>query len=208
MIAAIALTLYTSALVAAFGVRSWVQWHRTGDTGLRLDAGPVGTLRWWAKIAFLLAILLGFAGPIAALLGLSALSVLDHPSVAIAGSVLAVIGIVMTLLAQFAMGTSWRIGVDDSEDTALVTGGPFAVARNPIFTAMAITSAGLTLMVPNLPAIIGFIALISALQLQVRRVEEPYLLRTHGSRYRHYAARVGRFLPHLGRLRFADPAGE
>ncbi|MBB4934751.1 protein-S-isoprenylcysteine O-methyltransferase Ste14 [Lipingzhangella halophila] len=43
-------------------------------------------------------------------------------------------------------------------------------------------------------------ALIAAVQLQVRTIEEPYLLRTHGHAYRTYAVRTGRFLPGLGRL--------
>jgi protein-S-isoprenylcysteine O-methyltransferase Ste14 len=37
-------------------------------------------------------------------------------------------------------------------------------------------------------------------QLQVRSVEEPYLLGRHGQTYRDYARAVGRFVPWLGRL--------
>jgi len=37
-------------------------------------------------------------------------------------------------------------------------------------------------------------------KIQVRLVEEPYLLRTHGPAYARYAQRVGRFLPGLGTL--------
>jgi protein-S-isoprenylcysteine O-methyltransferase Ste14 len=48
--AAIALAIYLAGLALAFGWRSVVQWRRTGDTGLRLDAGPAGTVRWWAKL--------------------------------------------------------------------------------------------------------------------------------------------------------------
>ncbi|MET9817324.1 MULTISPECIES: hypothetical protein [unclassified Streptomyces] len=40
------------------------------------------------------------------------------------------------------MGASWRVGVDVGERTALITGGPFAYVRNPIFTAMAVTGLG------------------------------------------------------------------
>lgn len=40
--AAAALTIYLAGLALAFGWRSVVQWRRTGDTGLRLDAGPAG----------------------------------------------------------------------------------------------------------------------------------------------------------------------
>ena len=38
-------------------------------------------------------------------------------------------------------------------------------------------------MVPNAAALVGFVALIVALELQVRVVEEPYLLKTHGECY-------------------------
>ena len=105
-----------------------------------------------------------------------------------------------TLGAQFAMGESWRIGVDESEQTEMVTTGPFSIVRNPIFTAMVPTALGLALLVPNVVAIVGFVALVVALEIQVRLVEEPYLLRTHGDAYAQYARRVGRFVPLLGRL--------
>ena len=42
-------------------------------------------------------------------------------------------------------------------------------------------------------------------QLQVRVVEEPYLLATHGKTYAAYAARVGRFVPGAGRLHTSNP---
>jgi protein-S-isoprenylcysteine O-methyltransferase Ste14 len=44
-------------------------------------------------------------------------------------------------------------------------------------------------------------ALVVALEVQVRLVEEPYLLRTHGAHYAEYASRVGRFVPGFGRLK-------
>ena len=34
------------------------------------------------------------------------------------------------------MGRSWRIGVEEGERTDLVTGGPFAIVRNPIYASM------------------------------------------------------------------------
>ena len=47
----------------------------------------------------------------------------------------------------------------------------------------------------------GAILLMLALELQTRLIEEPYLTRVHGEQYTVYAARVGRFLPGVGRLR-------
>jgi hypothetical protein len=51
------------------------------------------------------------------------------------------------------MGTSLQIGVDPTERTQLVTTGPFALVRNPIFAAMLPTALGLTLLVPSWIAI-------------------------------------------------------
>jgi protein-S-isoprenylcysteine O-methyltransferase Ste14 len=196
----LALLLYLLGLLLAFGWRTLAQWRRTGDTGLRLDAGPPGTVRWWAKLLFVAALVLGAAGPAAALAGLSPVPGLDNRPLHVVGLVVTVAGIGATLAAQLAMGSSWRIGVDPGERTPLVTGGAFGLARNPIFTAMAVTALGLALMVPNTVALAAWLALILALQLQVRAVEEPYLIATHGDAYRRYAARVGRFLPGLGRI--------
>jgi hypothetical protein len=56
------LAIYVLGLLLAFGWRSVVQWRRTGDTALRRDAGPPGSLGWWAKFAFVAALLLGLAG--------------------------------------------------------------------------------------------------------------------------------------------------
>ena len=47
----------------------------------------------------------------------------------------------------------------------------------------------------------GFVAFLLALEIQVRLVEEPYLLAIHGEAYRAYAAVTGRFVPGVGRLR-------
>ena len=60
---------------------------------------------------------------------------LDTTAVQIAGIVLYAIGLAGCVGAQLAMGASWRIGVDESERTDLVTDGPFAIVRNPIYSA-------------------------------------------------------------------------
>lgn len=197
---AAALGLYGVFAVTAFGWRTWVQWRRTGDTGLRLHTEP-GTIQWWAKLAFIAALIAGVAAPVAGLAGVDPIDVLDAAPLRFAGVVLAVSGIALTVAAQWQMGASWRIGVDRSERTGLVTSGVFRKVRNPIFSAMLVTAIGLALMVGNVAAIVGLAALIAALELQVRAVEEPYLTATHGAEYRAYARSAGRFVPGLGRLR-------
>lgn len=151
---------------------------------------------------FAAALALFFAAPVLGLAGAiePIAAALDGPIGPTPGVVLYGPGLVGTLVAQVAMGRSWRIGVDESERTDLVTTGPFAIVRNPIFSAMVPAFLGLALMVPNVVALTGLLALVAAVELQVRFVEEPYLIRTHGERYLDYASRIGRFVPRSGRL--------
>jgi hypothetical protein len=109
--------------------------------------------------------------------------------------VLAVAGVALVLVAQAQMGSSWRIGVDEGEQTALVTDGLFRHVRNPIFTGMGPVAAGTMLMVPTPAALLALACLVVALEIQIRVVEEPYLRRTHGAAYATYTAGSGRFLP-------------
>ena len=197
----LALALYVVYLAVAFGLRTWLQLRRTGDSGFKGISGRPGSLEWTAGVLFGVAIAVGVAAPILDMADvLEPVGALDSAGVRAVGVALFAVGLGATLYAQVAMGASWRIGVDEAERTDLVTDGPFAAVRNPIFSAMLPTSVGLALVVPNAVAIAGVAALFLALEIQVRLVEEPYLLRVHGDDYRAYAGRVGRFVPGIGRL--------
>jgi protein-S-isoprenylcysteine O-methyltransferase Ste14 len=196
---ALALGLYTAGVVVTFGVRSWLHRRRTGSTGFHGFSGTTGSAGWWGGVLFIVALLLGATGPILALAGIIVPPPL--PGLAWVGLITTVLGFLGVLAAQTGMDASWRIGVDATERTKLVTTGVFAVVRNPIFTAMLAALAGLALMVPTLVTAAALLCLFLAVELQVRVVEEPYLFRTHPESYASYAAAVGRFLPGVGRVR-------
>jgi protein-S-isoprenylcysteine O-methyltransferase Ste14 len=191
------------SLLAVYGAvaligRILLQLGRTGSTGVIKPSGVE-----WLNGALLFG---GFAlatiGPaLAASDSLEPIGALDGRLGHVAGIALAVGGMTITVLSQLAMGNAWRIGVEPSEQTELVTGGPFAIVRNPIYSGMIPFFFGIALLVPSPLTIAGAASVLAALELQTRVVEEPYLLRTHGEAYSGYAARVGRFLPGLGRLR-------
>lgn len=180
----------------AFGLRSFLHWRQTGRTGFVGLSGRVGSVEWLGGVLFVVACV---AGP-GALFVERRWAALDVPAVHALGLALFGLGLVGTLWAQLSMGASWRIGVDAGERTALVTRGPFRWVRNPIFTAMLLAVTGLGLLVPNLMSAIALVTMLIAVELQVRAVEEPYLVRSHGPAYRSWAAHTGRFLPGVGRL--------
>ena len=194
----LALVLYAIGIITTFGVRSWIHRRKTGSTGFQGISGTPGSLEWWGGILLIAAMVLGAAGPTLALAGVVVSPRL--PGLALAGTCIAIVGFLGTLAAQSGMGASWRIGVDATERTDLVTTGLFAVVRNPIFTAMMTAMVGIMLMVPTLVSAAALACLFFAVQIQVRLVEEPYLNQTHPRAYADYAAKVGRFLPGIGRL--------
>lgn len=185
---------------AAFGGRTALQVRRHRDSGWRMnrprtaaDAAVQG-----AMVASALALTVA---PLAAGRQATARTASAPAGLAgIAGGALAVGGGVLTLVAQGQMGASWRIGVDPDERTGLVRGGLYRWVRNPIFTGMLLFAAGEALLVPNRWGVAGAALLAASIEGQVRRVEEPYLLATHGDEYREWAAAAGRFLPGVGRL--------
>jgi protein-S-isoprenylcysteine O-methyltransferase Ste14 len=199
--AAAALVLFGFSLFLTFGVRIVVQWRRTGSTGVLGFASDATPLERFAGVLFVTGLLAGAAAPILTLLDvLEPIPALDGTAGHAIGVVLGVGGVLLTFGAQLAMGDAWRIGVDPEERTELVTGGPFRLVRNPIYSAMIPTVLGLVLMVPNALAIVAIVTLVVALELQVRLVEEPYLMQVHGEEYASYAAQVGRFVPGVGLL--------
>lgn len=177
----------------AFGLRTWQHVRATGSTGFRGISGRPGSVEWLGGVLFALGIALSLAAGVGEAFGW--LRPLWQPSSW--GAAVIMIGIAMTYAAQVSMGDAWRIGVREDERTQLVMDGPFAVVRNPIFSCMLVTAGGFVLLLPNALSVASLVCLLAAVELQVRFVEEPYLLRAHGQRYRDYMARVGRFVPSL-----------
>jgi protein-S-isoprenylcysteine O-methyltransferase Ste14 len=197
----VALVVYAAFVVAALPCRAWLQYRRTGDHGLRGLPGKRGSIEWFGVVLLAGGMTLAAAGPVAELVGLiKPWRITDASWRSVPGLVLAVVGCVVTIVAQLQMRDSWRVGVADRETTPLVTAGLFSVVRNPIFTGMLFLMAGLFCMAPNVLSMAAFGNSVLGVEIHVRRVEEPYLLHTHGTRYLSYARVVGRFLPWLGRL--------
>ena len=194
--------LYGSSVAVLLVARSWQQKRATGSTGFRGFTGMrSGIADRVGGLSFGVAVTAGLVSPVLAAASRLPLLQTRSNGVVWAGAAAAGGGIVLASLAQQTMGESWRIGVDPDEQTELVTDGVFGSIRNPIFTAMVAVQAGTALMAPTWLSVAGVAALVTAVEVQTRLVEEPYLARTHGDPYTNYASRTGRFLPLLGRLK-------
>jgi protein-S-isoprenylcysteine O-methyltransferase Ste14 len=196
----VALVLMAVYLLFAFGVRVAVALRTTGATGISsLRSAPA--IEIVGGVFFVGSLIMGGANPALVLSdAVETIDGLDKTGFHVAGLILAGAGIAGTFAAQMAMGSSWRIGVDPEETTELVTGGVFTLVRNPIYTFMMIAWVGFALLVPTWLSLAAVPIGLIGLEIQVRLVEEPHLIRTHGEPYTSWASRVGRFVPGLGRL--------
>ena len=199
-------TVAAVMLVVFFGlasvVRIAIQLRRTGKTGLiglRKGAGP---LEWLSGLLFIAGMAMAVVSITLVLQDqLDPIDAVDLDALHAVGIAFAALGGLSVFAAQLGMGENWRVGVSDEQRTDLVTGGWFSLCRNPIYAAMIVGWTGFALMVPTWLAFAAVVVIAVGLELQVRVVEEPFLIRTHGTEYRAYATRVGRFVPGFGRLR-------
>jgi protein-S-isoprenylcysteine O-methyltransferase Ste14 len=200
-VAQLAIWMLAAFALLTFGVRVAIQLRRTGRTGLIGLREGAGVADWVSGLLFVAGMAIGAASPVLVLGDhLEPIDALDIGAVHLIGILLAAAGGLAVFAAQLGMGESWRIGVSDEERTDLVTGGWFSLCRNPIYTSMIAGWTGFALLVPTWLGIAAVPVIATGLEIQVRFVEEPYLLRTHGDAYRAYASRVGRFVPGVGPL--------
>jgi len=114
----------------------------------------------------------------------------------ISGLALVVAGYAGTLWCYAIMGNSWRIGVNQQEKSALVTTGPFARVRHPIYALQVVMLAGALCLLPTACSLALLAFHLVCVWLKAAD-EEAYLLATHGEGYRAHIARTGRLFPKL-----------
>jgi protein-S-isoprenylcysteine O-methyltransferase Ste14 len=106
------------------------------------------------------------------------------------------------LLATIAcwqrMGRNWSVAVIPGQKAQLVTSGPFALARHPIYALSMLMMIGTAIVLPTPPMGVVCIAHIVLMIIKARR-EERFLRDQHGEAYDAYCARVGRFWPRFRR---------
>lgn len=110
----------------------------------------------------------------------------------LAGCVMMVAGLGLVLYAHFYMAADWHSGVDQDMIRPLLTAGPYAFCRNPIFSAVFVAQTGFALA---LPSAFSLICLVVGVAVLLRRVtdEERHLADIHGARWALYKAQVPRW---------------
>jgi protein-S-isoprenylcysteine O-methyltransferase Ste14 len=109
------------------------------------------------------------------------------------GAVSLVVSLIWVVISQSSMGASWRMGVDERERTELVTTGPFAVSRNPVYLGVRLSLLGQVLLIQTWPAVLFFAVCDLLAQIQVR-FEEAHMEASYPESYAAYRSRVRRWI--------------
>lgn len=184
-------------IAAAFVYRIYITWKCTGTRpyflaridslhgimGILIIAGVLSCLAVALIYSFSPSLYQSF-GPIAAM---------QRNELKVFGVLLLLISLAWIVFAQAQMGASWRIGVDESQKTDLVTTGVFRFSRNPIYLGMATTLIGLFSLLPTSTTLSLLVGGIVTIHLQIL-LEEQDLRRKHGQAFTDYIKKVRRWI--------------
>jgi len=95
---------------------------------------------------------------------------------------------------QATLGKEWSPQLQLRDEHHLVTTGPYARVRHPLYTAMLGYATSLALVTANGVFVFLAVAMIAGLLARVPR-EERMMLEEFGEEYKAYMQRTGRFFP-------------
>ncbi len=95
---------------------------------------------------------------------------------------------------QAALGKEWSPQLQLREKHHLVTSGPYARIRHPLYTAMLGYGTSLALVTANWIFVVFAMAVIAGLFARVPR-EEQMMIKEFGEEYKAYIKKTGRFFP-------------
>jgi protein-S-isoprenylcysteine O-methyltransferase Ste14 len=111
----------------------------------------------------------------------------------IAGVVIVLFALILQSFAYIWMADSWRLMAIGRGPSALVTTGPFALTRNPIYLSSDLFIVGVFLMNGTLVFALFLLIAPIVIHAQILR-EEDFLLACYPESYRQYLGKVPRYI--------------
>ena len=108
----------------------------------------------------------------------------------------ALLALAGTIRCWLRMGDDWRMDVGLDGQGTLITDGPFARIRHPIYALSVLLMLWTVVIVPTAPMLVIAAVHIALMNMKARN-EERHLLAVHGDAYARYLQRTGRFFPRL-----------
>jgi protein-S-isoprenylcysteine O-methyltransferase Ste14 len=123
------------------------------------------------------------------------------------GSLLAIAGAALVLRSRAALGPAWSLVPKATQQTGLVTAGPYRLVRHPIYLGLAMLAMGEALAFSSGPSFLIVVCGIVPTFAWRARAEETLLSRTFGNRYALYQKQTGRIIPRCRSIWFRGRRG-
>ena len=115
----------------------------------------------------------------------------------LAGVALMVGGTLLAYRARAALGASWSLAPRASPAAGLVTSGPYARIRHPLYLGLGMCTLAIAVAFANWAAVLVFVLVIVPCLLWRAREEERLLTAVFGDEYRLYRQRTRMLIPYL-----------
>jgi protein-S-isoprenylcysteine O-methyltransferase Ste14 len=103
-------------------------------------------------------------------------------------------GLLFTVWARVHIGMNWSGIVTIKEGHELITSGPYAIVRHPIYTGLLLAFAGSALARAEWRGILAVVIALWALWRKLR-IEERWMREQFGEAYQAYSKRVAALVP-------------
>lgn len=167
-----------------------VVWIVSAFTAKRTTARRMGF--WWTRFFIIVIAIVLFSndrlGAVAAWYTPTA-----NPTVDWIGVALVFLGVALAIWARFYLGSNWGMPMSLKENPELVTTGPYAYIRNPIYTGVMLAMIGSALGVGALWWIIFVVTSIYMIYACLE--EEKIMLKEFPDAYPAYKARTKMLVP-------------
>jgi hypothetical protein len=118
----------------------------------------------------------------------------DTHGPALAGFALTVVGCLFAIWARLSLGSNWSGRATVKAGHELVTSGPYALARHPIYTGLLVAVVGTALATGEWRCILAIIVILMALMVKMSQ-EEKLMMQTFPQAYPGYRRRVKALIP-------------
>jgi protein-S-isoprenylcysteine O-methyltransferase Ste14 len=112
------------------------------------------------------------------------------------GAALTVAGILFAVWAREHLGSNWSRSVTIKQGHELITTGPYAVVRHPIYTGILAGFLGMAIAISQVRGFIVFVLIFLAFWVKLR-MEEQWMRSQFGETYVTYARQTAALVPYL-----------
>jgi protein-S-isoprenylcysteine O-methyltransferase Ste14 len=112
------------------------------------------------------------------------------------GAAVTIAGLLFAIWARVHLGRNWSSSVTIKEGHELITSGPYAMARHPIYTGILTGFLGTVIALSQMRGLIAFVLIFLVLWLKLRR-EEQWMRSQFGETYAAYAHKTASLVPYL-----------